>query len=407
MHAQDKPSHTRAPGLNWVHDAGEALLWPRLLRVPAMAARPQRVVLSLFLLVVVGAIGNLRFPWRGETPAFLDTLLGAKFEALGQLARGVRDADAALISDGFAQLLARVPVLVISEYPLEAILLGIPVLVAFAVFAGAVCRSVACEFSQELTLPWAQQLGFAVRRWRTLAGVLVLPAGVIGVIGLLLAVAGFVFFNIVPGLEVVGGLLYALALLLGLAAVAVLVLTTIAWPILIPAAVCEGTDAIDAVGRALAYAVARPLRLVVYLLLAALVCAVASAIALAFAEGAVSFAHAATSAWTSDRGFAEIQGRFPAPVLDSEGNPEALGLLASTSSWIVDFWSGCLRLVAAAYALSTALTASTLTYLFMRQLCDGQHYAELWTPGRIERAFEAAMASPGVAIPGADDEDDE
>jgi len=407
MHAKDNPSHApaTAPGLSWVHDAAEALLWPRLLRVPALAARPQRLVLSLFLLVLVGVLGNLRVPWRGETPPFLDTILAAKLEALGRLGRALLAIDPPAAIDALAALLVGVPTLAVTHYPLESLLLGIPMALAFAVLAGAVCRSVACEFSQELTLPWARQLGFAVQRWRTLVGAVLLPIGVIAAIAIILAAGGFVCFNIVPGLEVIGAALFGLALLLGLAAVGVLVLSMIAWPLFIPAAACEGADAIDAVGRALAYAIARPVRLLSYLAIAAAVCIAAAVLALALAEGAVAFTQAAATAWTSDRGFAEVYGRFPAPLLDAGGNPEPIGALASTSAWIVGFWCSCLRLLAASFVLSMALTASTLIYLFMRQVCDGQHYAELWTPGRIERAFEAAMGESGAGAPAGEPDD--
>ena len=388
MHTPDTPdrapvdrSTPNGPGLSWVHEAGEALLWPRLLRVPALAARPQRVMLSLFLLVLVGFLGRLRLPWReAKTPAFLDAVLGAKFEAMGQVWGGILGLDVQVASAGFARLLVEVPMRAMTEYPVEVVLLGFPMLLVFALFAGAVCRSVACEFSLEMTLSWTRQLGFAASRWRSLVGVLVLPGAVVGVIALVLAVGGRVFFNVVPGLELVGGLVFGVGLLLGLVAVVLVVLLTLAWPMLVPAAVCEGTDAIDAAGRVLAYAIARPLRLMVYLIVGGGVCLVAGGIALAIANGAVAFTEGVAGVWVSSQGAAEIVGSNP---------PE--GTLAKASAGMVGFWGAFLRVVAASYVVSMMLTAGTLIYLFMRQLCDGQHYAELWTPGQIERAFEAAM----------------
>ncbi len=405
MHTKDTPSgaHTEnsnmdrsatgGPGLSWVHEAGEALLWTRFLRVPALAARPQRVLLSLFLVVLVGFIGGIRMPWRdAETPAFLEAVLGAKFAALGQVWQGAMSLDALAASAGFARLIADVPVLAITEYPVESLVLGLPILLVFAVLAGAVCRSVACEYSLEMTLSWTRQLGFAVSRWRSLVGVLVLPMAVIGVIALVLAVGGWVSFNVVPGLELVGGLVFGLGLMLGLVAVVLLVLLVLAWPMLVPAAVCEGTDAIDAAGRALAYAIAKPARLVLYLLVAGFVCTAAGVIAMALANGAVAFTEGVAGVWVSSQGVAELTGSYPPGVaLDAEGNVLEVGALATASARMVGFWGSFLRVVAASYIISMVLTAGTMVYLFMRQVCDGQHYAELWTPGQIERAFEAAM----------------
>ncbi len=400
MHAKDTPAPssegraaTGGPGLSWVHEAGEALLWTRFLRVPALAARPQRVMLSLFLVVLVGFLGGLRLPWRdAESPAFLDAVLGAGLEAFGQVWRGAAGLDVQAASEGYANLIAVVPTLALTEYPIELVVLGVPILLVFAVLAGAVCRSVACEYALEITLPWTQQLGFAVSRWRSMVGVLALPIGVLGVIALVLAVGGFVFFNVVPGLELVGGLVFGVGLMLGLGAVVLLVLLSLAWPMLLPAAACEGTDAIDAAGRALAYAIARPARLVMYLIVTGFVCVVAGGIAIAIANGAAAFTEGVAGAWVSFHGAAEITGSFPASAaVDAEGKVLEIGTLATASAWMVGFWGSVLRVVAASYVVSMVLTAGTLLYLFMRQVCDGQHYAELWTPGQIERSFEAAM----------------
>ena len=60
----------------------EQLLWVKLLRLPALALRPQRVGLAVFLVVLVGLIGRLEMPWRdAETLPFLDAMLGAKLVA--------------------------------------------------------------------------------------------------------------------------------------------------------------------------------------------------------------------------------------------------------------------------------------------------------------------------------------
>jgi len=80
------------------------------------------------------------------------------------------------------------------------------------------------------------------------------------------------------------------------------------------------------------------------------------------------------------QGLAELTGAYPPEAQLSEaGELREIGGVASVSSWMVGFWGSCLRLVAAGYALSCVLTAGTMVYLFMRQVCDGQHYAELWS----------------------------
>lgn len=359
----------------------EQLLWVKLLRLPALALRPQRVVLAVFLVVLVGLIGRLEMPWRdAETPPFLDAMLGAKLEALAQLWRGVIGLHGGAIGSGFAALLIDVPAMALTRYPVETVLLGVPIALVWAVLGGAVCRSVACEVSLEMTLPWTKQLGFAVKRWRTFLGVAVLPGALIGVIALVLAMGGVVLFNGVPGLELLGGLFYGLGLLLALAAAGLVVAMVLGWSMLLPSAACEGTDAIDSFGRVLAYVVARPVRLLMYVLIGGLVSVLAGGVAFGLAEGAIGFAQATAGAWVPAESLAELTGAYPLEAqLNEAGELREVGGVAAASSWMVGFWGSCLRLVAAAYALSCMLTAGTLIYLFMRQVCDGQHYAELWT----------------------------
>jgi hypothetical protein len=268
------------------------------------------------------------------------------------------------------------------------------------VLGGAVCRSVATEFSQEIVYPWPRVLRFAAARWGSFAAVLLLPALVVGLIALLLAVAGWVGFGGVPVFDVLGALLFGLALVLALVAVLTLVLAVLAGPMLLPAVACEGTDAIDAVQRAFAYAFAKPLRLIWYLLVAAVIGAVAVAIAWTLAEGADRFARAATASWASPSGAAALTGEFPpGATLDTEGSPRELRGTSALAARIVNLWSAALATLVAAYAASYIFTSGTLIYLFMREVCDGQHHTELWTPGLIETSLEASMRRPADAPP--------
>lgn len=359
----------------------EQLLWVRLLRVPAFALRPQRVGFSVFLVALVGLIGRLRMPWRdAEEMPFLDAVVGAKLEGFAQVWRGVTGLHGGAVGSGFAAILIDAPTLAVTRYPVESVVLGVPMVIVWAVLGGAVCRSVACEVSLEMTLPWTRQLGFGLRRWRTLVGTAVLPGVLIGVVALVLAAGGAVLFNGVPGLELVGGVLYGVGLLLSLAATVLVGVVLLGWPLLLPAAACEGTDAIDAAGRVLAYVIARPVRLIVYLLIGGLVATLATGVAIGLVEGAIGFARAMAGMWVSAEGAAELTGAYPmAARLNDAGELWEVGGLAEASSWLVGFWGSCLRLVAVGYAVSCVLTAGTMVYLFLRQVCDGQHYAELWT----------------------------
>lgn len=365
-----------------VHSVAEELLWTRLLRVPARALHPQRVVLSALAVALIGLLGGLSMPWKdAETPTLLEAVGGAKLHALGTFARGVLSLEAGAVASGFAGLIFDVPRLAMSRYPVEVLLLGLPIALVWSVVGGAVCRSVACEVAHETTHPWTRQLGFSLARWPTMLGATLLPGIVLGLVALVLAIAGFLLFNPVPVLELIGGLLYGVGLALGLGAVALVLAWLLGWPLLLPAAACEGTDAIDAAGRVLAYVAARPVRLLWYLTVGGLLSAVASAVALGLAEGAVAFTQGVGGAWAPARGVAELTGAYPpGAMLTESGQVREVSGLAAASSWMVGLWGSLLRLLAMGYALSCVFTTGTMAYMFIRQICDGQHHAELWTP---------------------------
>jgi hypothetical protein len=46
--------------------------------------------------------------------------------------------------------------------------------------------------------------------------------------------------------------------------------------------------------------------------------------------------------------------------------------------------------------VSCAGSAAAVLYLSMRQVCDGQDLAELWSPGVVEGAMSESMAGRGA-----------
>lgn len=384
---QGEPAHTASgTGRNcgdswWLHGMVEQLLWVKLLRVPALALRPQRIVLAVFLVVLIGLLGGITLPWQGEdVEPFLGAMLGTASESLWPFWQSLLTMEIGSTGSALVHVLVDTPRMAFAQYPVESVVLGLPMLVVWAVLGGAVCRSVACEVSLEVTLPWTNQLAFVTKRWASFLGVVLVPTVLIALVVLVLAVGGVALFNGAPILELLGGLLFGIGLLLALAAVALAAVTAAGCPMLLPSVACEGTDTIEALGRVLAYVIARPLRLAVFIAIGGGVCVTASAVAFGLAEGAIGVAHAAAGSWLSPDGIAEFTGP---PAIDAQdrlgGTLPETGATARWSAWMVGFWGSCLRLVAAGYAVSCFFTAGTMLYLFMRQVCDGQHYAELWT----------------------------
>lgn len=379
--------HTGRLGQELAH----VLLWPGLLRAAALAGRPQRVGLALLVLVVGGVLTGVESLWVGDEPglfALAWTRLGEGVRALGVGARALAPMD---VARALARL-AGVPAALVRERPIGALVVGLPTLATGAIVGVAVARSVAEEYAAGAVAPWPRVLAFGLARWRAAIGsVAIIPAGVAGV-ALLLAAMGWVLLSL-PGVRVIGAVLFGLAVGLGLLATLLTLGGMVAGPLLQPAVACEDADAFDAMQRALAYGASRPARLMGYLAFAGIVGAIVGVVLAGIARVGVDLAFGAATAFLSDADAAAL-----APSTGERS--------ATAAGSIVSFWCALPGVAVWAYVLSYAWTSSTLVYLFIREICDGQDRRELWFPGRTEEVVAAAMRERASLARTAGEEDE-
>jgi hypothetical protein len=347
--------------LDW-RDVTDSLAWPTLLRVPALALRPERVVLGVVGVVAMALVSRLGTLWAPDQTD-LATAVGARLAAgaRGVLA-GTLAFDAGLLAGG-ARSVVSIATDVLGARPWTALALGPLLLLVFAVLSGAIARSAASEIGLARVPRAAACLGWAVSRWFSLwiswFGPLVLAGVFLGVIAL-----GGVLFR-VPGLDVLGSVLVALGFVLAAIAVIILIAVGVGGWMLAPAVACEGTDAMDAIQRALAYTLGRPVRLAAYLVLLIALGGAALGIAAALL-GAID------TALVRSIGLFLPEGTWPIPA-DARGT-------SGVARSIVSFWRLVPEVLLAGYAFSLVATGGAALYLVCRRVNDGQEMSELWEP---------------------------
>ncbi len=372
-------------------DLTDDLLWPRLLRVPAMSLRPASITLAFFGLLVAGLLGELTRIWKPANSVTLTTNIAEESERavrsfFTHLIDGLMTADPTQLRAAFG---------VLSGPPRAAwdmfgwgSLLALPMFGVLLIAGGAISRIGACLFAHGVRLSWVDALGFALRRWSSLffafAGPLLLVLFVYGVI----ALGGWALFTL-EWTRPIGALLFPGALLGAALAIAILLLTVLGAPLLVPAVACEGSDAIEAMQRAFAYVPARPLRYAIYLGVLGAVGLLAVAFAFAVCAGTTSFASDAATAWVKQPPHALAERSV------SEGG---------TAEWFLHLWLGLPLMIAASYAMSVLFTGCTVVYLLIRKLVDGQSTTDIWVPGLIpgtvapsDPAAGAGPANPEVS----------
>ncbi len=367
------------------------LLWPKLLRAAPLAMRPGRMAIAIIAVVLTGLIANIRLPvHNGRTIAALWQIAGNAEPTVPQLSGVV---------GGFLGLLSMLaePALIAWKlalaYPWAALLAGVPIAIVLTLAACTIARMAAAETSTGVMMPMWQGARFAASQWRTLAAAFLVPAAVVGLIVLVQMLAGGVLLRW-PVVNVLGALLFFVALIGSALAVLILACTLFGWPLIVPAVACEGGtsagDGIDAVQRAFAYVLASPLRLAIYVAVLTFQLSLLLFLFTELAEAIVRLGVWSTSALLPDGPAALVQGANP---------PDDAPALSNLAAALLRYWKAVPMMVVHAFTLSFVASGGTMLYLLLRRLTDGQHENEIWEPdmipGTISRTQPPSPAPTG------------
>jgi hypothetical protein len=358
-------------------DLTTVFVWPGLLRSAYLALRPARLGLCLLLLVGVGLIGQVPNLWleAEESPAtaFAEAADGSAYA----IRRGILDLSPAMVVNGVYRAVVEAPLAAIKRARWSTVLIAIPIFVVCGVLGGATSRLAAEEFSLGVRRSWTSGLGFALSRWFSLTTCVLAPVVLLALAWGGVAVVGWVFLG-VPYLDVLGGAMYALALVVGGAGVAVALALVLGSAMLVPAIACEGSDAIDSIQRTLAYAFARPGRLVAYLVILALQLIIALWALSSIADLLRNATFEAATTLLND----ETRALFRMG-LEGKALPEETPWHIRATVRSVAFWHELPHLLVVAYAVSFWFSGGTTLYLSMRRVYDGQDVGDLWKPTMI------------------------
>jgi hypothetical protein len=227
---------------------------------------------------------------------------------------------------------------------------------------------------------WASQSGMRPASWVSCSARSLSSVG----LALLLMLIGAATLT-VPYVNIVGAIGYGLVLILGLLCVLAGVVYTIGAPLLVPAVACEGTDAVDSLGRVFPYVLGRPLRLLACIALLVLVVSVIGGLAGWAASATVDVTARASGAWAGPT-VREGLGAAITGVRPPESSPAASGSWSAVGP-IIHFWHRFAFALAAAIGVASFFSASTACYLLMRLAVDGQDPEEIWSPGEIEASM--------------------
>jgi hypothetical protein len=239
-------------------------------------------------------------------------------------------------------------------------------LLVWALFGGAITRLAAVAFARQENASLGQLAVFVSPR---LSAYFVAPlfpilgtflmAAFMAIVGLLMrSDVGILVASILWPLVLLGGFIMAF-LLIGL---------FFGFPLMWGSISAEGTDAFGALSHAYSYVYQRPLKYLLYAVMAAVIGVPGWFLVSWFAEWILRL-----SAWGITWGCGIEQW-------SSVQAPESMGRLADTGSAIIGFWTNCVHTVAFAYIFSFFWSASTVIYFLLRRLVDAAEMDEVYMP---------------------------
>ncbi len=385
-------------------NATNGLLWPRLLRTLGMAARPERLCVALLILLltfVIGEVGSAADRGaRQPTPTAENSAGSATQQDEQEQETGTRRANFAGFVfrqingglDGIAsgmfslrvdQVKAEVRLLVThfpattwNRYGMWGIALSVPILLVWSIGGCALCRMTACDAALGELVGVRRSLGFALSRVGSILVAVIGPLAFVLAIGAIVAVIGWAMYS-ASWSRGTGSVLFAAPLALSALAVVMLFCYVVAAPLLVPAVACEGSDGLDAVQRAFAYVLGQPFRLIAYMIVMLLISYPTLVILKQASEASVHFAAWCSGLLAGDSGRAFL-GEGMKPVK-------------------LEYWQLAAGGVVGAYATSLLFTGSTMMYLLLRQVHDGQDLSEVWVPGLVEGTMAQSLRARAEA----------
>lgn len=264
-----------------------------------------------------------------------------------------------------------------------------------ALLGGALCRMAAMHVGRDERISLRSALSFALGKWLWLFLTPIIPLIVLLLIAFVMALVGMVF-NL-PVLDVIGGLLFGLALFGGLVAAVIVVGLVAGMNLFAPAIATEGSDAFDAISRAYSYVLFRPWRLLGYTFTSLVYGAATGlfvtgmlALTLLLAHGfAGEWVWAGGSDWAATR-FDQIVPLAGTAALSYEADLSSLDASGRIAAVLIRGWIYILLCTLGAYGLSYWFCAQTWIYLLLRRVADGNEYDDVY----VEADPEVGIAAP-------------
>lgn len=315
---------------------------------------------------------------RGDFEATVDHVAAS----LRMMLDGALNLSLPTVLEGANQTFIQTPTALWKYQTWFAVTYGLAFAIVFAIGGGAISRMAAVQQSREQRLAISEATDFALQRMAGLVWAQVLPVFLLAILAVVVMLVGVLMR--VPVLDVITALFYGLLLVLGFLMAFLAMGYVVGFPMLVSAVACENCDGADAMQRAYAYVVNRPLHALWYWAVGLFGLAIGFTIFGTLAVLTLNLTGGMFNELAAGPAVNAAGGYQPGTFTHSGGEVADLGNWHQQwSASLILAWQSLVVCMVAAYVLSYHFTASTTGYLLMRKASDGQETDEVWRPGLI------------------------
>jgi hypothetical protein len=335
-----------------------------------------------------------------EPVGVFSTMMNSAGRSLGRFVNGVLTLQPVEALRAMKSIMFEIPARSFADHPIITSLIGLLLAFAAALFGGAIARLDALDTGLgKKPTAWVG-LEYAWSHVGVFLQPLLLPLALVGVLAGLSALIGTPF-NL-PYLDVLGGLLYVIAIVIGIIASVLLLGFGLMAPMLIGSVAVERADTGDAIQRAWSVLFKRPAQ--VGLLLAVSLASFGVGLAVIDLVATLALQFAAGS-WGGIIEGEAVRGAGTIAFLDFTFSqaPDTSTGSANGASAFIGFWETLMVSLILGYVFSWFATFGTRMFLAMRYLVDRQSISVIWVPGSIPGSTVRIPGEPEPPFAAEDD----
>ncbi len=250
------------------------------------------------------------------------------------------------------------------------LLLGLWGLIVWSLFGAGITRIAALQLARGDKLGFRAALAYGIRRWPSFLTAALIPMLAVFLLAVPLAVLGLLmradFFVLIAGI------VWPLVLIAGVIMAILLVGLWFGWPLMWPTIAAENTDPFDALSRAYSYTYHRPIRYLMYTVVASVLGFLAWVVVVLFANLLVQLGF-----WGVSWGAGNLRATEIFDMANSGTKPAGEWSMLTAGSSMIGFWWSCVNVIAHAFLFAYFWSAMTAIYFLLRKDEDGTELEEV------------------------------